>query len=366
MNMHDAITQGTHGVTVEIPEHFELQTNKPFIALLLDQQLGITWHLMWAPHLHMDLRPAHRTHLESRAARHARQMFEQVHAEVGHIEEPRTHDESWSPMIALSYHDLHGHAVLETLHRMAYEPGLEIIMGHLLIPVAGGLIELRAQSKEFGSTGLRESMVLAQQKAPTSFPSQAIYDDPELDEMFPDLVLSRMRRAMHDMLPRITSITTPQSLTHNESFTSLDPACTLTLPPRVHPDDRGELQRTSFCITDGLDHVVLNGSGTRASADKLPALAVASLTPMHESAGVEHVNVTTSVIDEKMISAVVRGQGHQEIRNVFVWWLDENSRVWEIGIMGDTRSPDQELIDELVTSARTLVPAKRKKFLGIF
>lgn len=366
MNMHDAIRQGTHGVTVEIPAHFELQTNEPFIALLLDSQLGITWHLMWAPHLHMDLRPSHREHLEARAARHARHMFEQVHAEVGHIEEPRTHDEPWSPMITLSYHDLHGHTVLETLHRMAYEPGLEIIMGHLLIPVEGGLIELRAQSKEFGSTGLRESMVLAQQKAPTSFPSQDTYDDPKLDEMFPDLVLSRMRRAMREMIPLVTSITAPQSLSPNETFTSLDPPCTLTLPPRVHPDDSGELLRTSFCITDGLDHVVLNGSRVRASADKLPALAVASLTPMHESAGVEDVSVTTTAIDARMISAVVRGQGHQQIRNVFVWWLDERSHVWELGIMGDIHSPEQELIDELVTSARTLVPTKRKKFLGIF
>lgn len=367
MHIHDAIAQGTHGATVAIPTHFELQKDEPFVALMLDHELGITWHIMWAPHLHMDLRATHRAHLESRIARHAHHMFEHVHAEIGSDDPPRTSDASWFPMIALTYHTLHATTVLETLHRMAYEPGLEIIMGHLLVPLEGGLLELRAQARETGATGVRESLVLGLQQAPVHFPPQSAYDTPELDATCPDHVLSRTRRALHDMLPRITSITSPASWPDDETFTSPAPACTLTLPPRFHPDDAGRLQRTSFCITDGLEHLILHRSDARATPDRLAELASEHLRSMYEAKGVRDVDVSTGEVDSSMISAVVRGEGKKgALRHVFVWWLDHTSRMWEMGMLGDPRSPDEELIDELATSARTLVPTRRKKFLGVF
>jgi hypothetical protein len=73
---------------------------------------------------------------------------------------------------------------------MMYQRGKEIVMGHLLIPVAGGLFEVRAICGG-GMTGLRESMLLMAAipkpvEGEAQFLSQRQYDDPRHDAMFPE------------------------------------------------------------------------------------------------------------------------------------------------------------------------------------
>jgi hypothetical protein len=51
---------------------------------------------------------------------------------------------------------------LSVVHRVAYEHGLELVMGHLLVPLRSGLFEFRVIAANKGPTGIRESQLFSE------------------------------------------------------------------------------------------------------------------------------------------------------------------------------------------------------------
>lgn len=115
---------------------------------------------------------------------------------------PRTDDATWSPMIEFERFDVAGGVALTVLHRMSYQPGHEVVMGHTLVPVRRGLFEARWLFTA-GLTGYRETMLHAQQDRGTdeepSRLSQQAMDDSAHDASFPEhpLTLARAARSWH-------------------------------------------------------------------------------------------------------------------------------------------------------------------------
>src|SRR4051794_14780565 len=77
---------------------------------------------------------------------------------------------------------------------------MELVMGHLLVPLQGGLFEARP----FGQgrnpvTGVRESALMIL-RGTQGFLSQAEYDDPAHDAQFPDHPVSQVRHALRSLM----------------------------------------------------------------------------------------------------------------------------------------------------------------------
>ncbi|WP_147443877.1 hypothetical protein [Corallococcus sicarius] len=149
------------------------------------------------------------------------------------------------------------HEALSVVHRMAYEPGLEIVMGHLLIPLSSGLFEFRIIAANRGPTGVRETVLLGEaaakadiktDEALTQLMAGSKPDDPRHDSRFPDHPLSVVR-SMLRMLAEPGSIEVTQpALQHPASEVLLpDMGCAMTPPPRYlrTPDSDGTFLRFS-------------------------------------------------------------------------------------------------------------------------
>lgn len=74
---------------------------------------------------------------------------------------------------------------------MIRTPGLEIAMGHLLVPLRDGVLELRCIARNLGATGERESALLMLEmgrqrgRDPEELMRSIQYNAPEYDAMFP-------------------------------------------------------------------------------------------------------------------------------------------------------------------------------------
>src|SRR5262245_38896900 len=75
----------------------------------------------------------------------------------GPDERPRTADADWTPLIEASLVKRGGGRCARVIRRLTYEPGDEIIVGHVIVPVALGTVELRIVAKA-GMTGVREML----------------------------------------------------------------------------------------------------------------------------------------------------------------------------------------------------------------
>lgn len=79
-------------------------------------------------------------------------------------ESPLTTAAVRSPLISFDRVVVDGKPALSVLHRMAYQPGRGILMGHLLVPRRLGLFEVR-WTNAASQTGFRESVIFAKAAA---------------------------------------------------------------------------------------------------------------------------------------------------------------------------------------------------------
>lgn len=242
----DALREGTHGIRMEVPEG-RVRRSDEHILEVIDDARGVVWYMLFEPFA-TDLDPRHTQERERDVEASARAIFHQTEAtlraqglmssafSMPEGQRSRVDEPSWSPLVEHALVPIDGEPALRVIHRTAYRPGCEFVMGHLVVTSAQGTLEVRVIAQD-RTTGMRECVVFVQRRSASGTSAdldvpiaQSEFDDPALDASFPQHCLSRVRFALawaqepgrirreaHDrerwepvvMLPGFGSITVP-------------------------------------------------------------------------------------------------------------------------------------------------------------
>lgn len=220
-----------------------------------------------------------------------------------------------------------GASALRTVHRMSYEPGNEMIMGHFLVPLRRGLFEARVVSID-QLTGYRESALFLLKRMGRLPPNdeeelkrlvavlrQADFDDPQHDDSFPNHALSRTRAAMRWLYTESGLHVTEMPAPYGSGKVELPRlGCALVPPPRFVYDsaiDASQKEscesfcRVSFCGTDGVERLLVNRWSLPAQglASDLPRVAESFARELHEASGVEDMRLTVEALPSIGVAA---------------------------------------------------------------
>lgn len=378
MSFVDDLASGKHGLVVDLAPHLVMTDKTPTSVTLRDPETDLAWWFFFFPGAHLDLSTAHDAQLVRGIERHTRLLFDSMFDHDRRSEPQldehwrRTKDAAWTPVIEIERTEVPGGTALTILHRMYYRPTKEVIMGHTLVPVRGGLFEARwlGVARE---TGLRESMIMLRRDPDLqakSFPPQAVYDDPAFDALLPAHVLSVVRAAKRWHVEAGLEVKRPPEPPELEI--GLDPyPYAITAPPRfmrhgvaTHGGDRTYVfRRLSFAGTDGAERLIFVRTDER-----IRGIAVAARLRRYadrrtrELAGqVELANPTCAIrplVEERpVVLAVTEGDprtvGCGRARTVWCWLIDDTGHVWAIAIESSVAVPTAELERELAGVARS-------------
>ncbi|MCX4240161.1 hypothetical protein [Paraliomyxa miuraensis] len=364
----EALARGELGLTLRFPEAWSVRESDAGHAAVDDVEGGVGWWVGIFPDVHLEPSERELPGLLAAAHHHARFMFEWMHArDEGNDQPPRTADPEWSPLVSFERDVLQGSEVVWAVHRMRYRPGHELMMGHLLVPRPWGLFDARVITVD-RTTGLRESLTVEKLVAsgmlelgPGIRIPQSTFDDPALDDVFAHHCLSRARTALRWLKEESGLVLDPVELPRVPEEVTVPPlGCALRLPPRFFPLPRapGCFRRTSFCGTDGLEHLFVQQEARARMEHGLSHYAAESTRASHQSQGVTDIELH---VEEHLLRSgvagvvvVVDGQGHQgALRNAVCWWLDETKQPWSLALISTQAIARETLVAELVASARS-------------
>src|SRR5262245_29647082 len=113
-------------------------------ANLIDRERGIGWYVFFFRGIRLDLSEGARAWLRRNVENHAVYLLlNMARRETGPDTESPQEPPARSPLISCEHITVDGAPALSIIHRMMYRPGLEILMGHVLVPVTEGLFEVR-------------------------------------------------------------------------------------------------------------------------------------------------------------------------------------------------------------------------------
>jgi hypothetical protein len=380
MTLLDQLATGELGVVAVPPAHLTVEAHTPTSIKFRADEPGAGFWFLFFPSVHLDLRTSHLAQLERDAHRTARAMFDSMFAQLAAAagprdkdplfdRPPRTADATWTPIIEIEPLQLGAATALSVLHRVAYQPGHETVMGHTLLPAPGGLFEARWFFSS-RSTGTRESTLLIASGNP-GFLQQQAYDDPVHDERFPAHPLSRARAAKrwhHGGRLRLKAMCEwPPA----GPFT-IDPlGCTITAPPRFLPSSRVEIggdvacmfTRLSLSGNDGVEQLfVARGNSALRGADpsgQLLSLAGEQARVWYTLLGYTDVDCQVRPLDsatasvEVLLEARAREPGGIRRRAAAQWFLDDTGRPWWIAITSTVAVPLAEITEEVHAMVRS-------------
>jgi hypothetical protein len=248
MGLMDSLTDGRFGVRFAAGARFQGVEQSDFQAVMARPDDDTHWELRLSP-MRLALRPEEDGVLRADVEREARVLFQTQHAALASMlganrPPPRTEDPDWSPLIELERVALGAAPALRLIYRTAYEPGAEVILGRLLIPVEAGLFQITVRHLA-RTTGLRETALLdrALRQAPGAAPrdvarqlgGQRAYDHPSEDGAFPEHGLSRVRGALAGLMDPERSglqVLAPMPQPPSGEVLLAELGCAVSPPPR--------------------------------------------------------------------------------------------------------------------------------------
>lgn len=345
------------GARVTLPPQVRPDPRMP--GALFDPDTDVRWWVhVGEPRLCLDDHAL--ADLREHAKHHARAMF-MTSPEARERHGARTDDPTWCPLIELERRE----DVLHLVHRMTYEPGREMVMGHRMLPTARGLVEVRVLAMD-GVTGARESVLTlaAMTSDGAQRPlTQAEMDAPEHDAKFPQHALSRVRAALETV--SLTTLSPAPPLPRAEvELTSVGVA--LVPPPRFsylgHFDDGEWFGRTSFCVTDGVEHFGVARRRGRVSRDALARRGrdlVRELL-LHSRATDVEAEVMSDDDDGAFVFARAKGNAGP-LGHAYAFFRDENGDWGYVAILGALAVPPERRVQDLRASLRTRRVLETKK-----
>jgi hypothetical protein len=399
MSFLDALAAGEYGARFEPPDDFEAVEEHPRGARLFDPGRGCEWHigLRSSP---LALAPEDDALLRDDVERAARFEFEQVYAQLdapwpgSERLPPRTDEPGWSPVVHCERVRVAGAPALHEIHRLAYEPGAEIIAGSVQIALGTHTLEFGITLRS-GTTGLRESLLftrLMNERPGTDSQdllrelTQAQKDAPEHDALVPEHPLAVVRGGLRWLLAgadgRLT-VSAPGSVAPAGETELPKAGCAITLPPRYRRFTppipmsptlvmfaRSALGRVLGSTIDvwRLPNVRIEGDDRLAELERLARRNAEEWA----SEGVTGLEVTTERLAGEgeraqvatRIEMVVQGSPS---RSATRWIAEPDGAVFRLGAGGPPYLRHDELratVDQLVSTFRRLpgdgagVPAK--------
>lgn len=363
----DDLASGRLGLTIRLPEHLTLSKQTDTSAELTDARNDVGWWFFFFPGLRLDLAPEHEHLLRRDVERHARVLFDTMFAysQPAGDARPRTEDASWSPVIELERVELGGGPALTVLHRMMYQPTRESVMGHTLIPVAGGLFEARWLAVA-QMTGYRESVLMMKlnEGKDLAFLPQSAYDDPAHDAAFPEHPVTRARAAKRWHEAGCTILEpAPAPVSRDVSLAPL--SCVVSVPPRfmledVSDADRAVFCRASFAGTDGIDRLIVCRTSERIRglfvARRLATYARVRSRFECQRSGLTGVTCEAVSGDGDPVLVTegnTEGIGSARARCVWRWFRDDAGYVWYVALATTVAVPTAEMIEDVAGVARS-------------
>lgn len=265
MKLLEALKSGACGVTFEPPKGAVVRASEFEALAFTEDRLGLQW-LVHFGDVALDL-ASERDDLLTRdldaAARaifHATELNLDGLVKQGKLSKsapnPRVTDPAWSPVIDARPVDLGTGTGLQVIHRTAYRPGMEAVMGHVLVPTAYGVVEFRVTATDRAAS--ERERVLDGETPADALDAQRRVDDPRHDAAYPKHCLSRVRAALATLFEagRVEVVRPP--LATRTGDVTLEPfGGSLTLPPRfaVAGDTSRDIAlftRMSLANTDGV------------------------------------------------------------------------------------------------------------------
>ncbi len=361
------LAAGTLGAGFTVSPSLQVRRDEPRHAELFDADERLTWMVFFFAGVHLDAGAFKDAACDddnaafvARVDAYARQMFDTVFAQL-HVDDPpqpekatpRTADpRGWSALVDVERVDVqgaHGVPALRTVHHMAYEPGRELVMGHLLVPLRDGLLEVRMLGGgKDPTTGVRESVLMIMQeklvdvgKDPSvefKFPSQSTYDDPAHDAQFPGHPLSQVRAALRSVITdlRVEAPPPPRDrgvVELSRMGCALRPPCGFVFA--AVDDNRAVFERVAFCGTDGVESFVVERHGKLRGP--FAADAAGRARGVHTAAGVNDVVIAREEVADidgrAQLGIVVDGNGNGAVRTVYRYFVDGDV-LWSVSIGG--------------------------------
>ena len=387
MGLLDALRDGRFGVRFAVGEEFQVSGQSDFQAAMARPADATQWEVTFSP-MRLALRPEEDAVLRADVERELRVLFQrQYDALAPRLASalgpgrppPRTADPDWSPLVELERVRLGTAPALRLVYRTAYEPGAEMILGRLLIPLEAGLCQFTVRHLS-RMTGLRETALLerAMQRSPDAKPEdvarqlggQRAYDSPSEDAAFPEHGLSRVRAALAELGDAQRGVQVLAPLSPPPSGEVLLPAlgCALSPPPRFTqvPSEALGLGPTLAMFSRPLvDEVrlmdVWRAPDTLAPGpertERLVALAQRNATEW-EREGATDMRMDTRPLPEAdgvaQVSNALQFVAHgQPTRSVSRWLADTDGAVFRITVGGPLYLSTEELLDEADRAARS-------------
>lgn len=383
---------GSHGLQFTPPSSWQLDADEDAFVSFRDATHRVDWYLEFSP-LIVDLSTRHDELLREDLRHDTITVFEsyfamaQTESPIPPVEQgadldavtretvhnllslPRTkRDSNWSPVVSIERATISDVPVLVVIHRLTYSAGDELIIGRIVISLEQGTIYLSALRRA-DMTGVRESfLVITRQHtveegdAGLSEISQAMIDDPTLDERFPDHPLSAIRRALHWALttPLDLRIRTPLSSEPETPMTLPRSGCSITPPPRfrVCPAMAAKMDSS---LTPFIRATVPQGGSYGFDVWRVPSLSIKGrqATQRLRRIAEEHMRewgrdgdpavefewVEYSIRDglpgvSTYVSFHVHGQRNHAVAN---WFVDHDGTVFRVCMAGSISRSREEL-----------------------
>lgn len=355
--MKDLSAAEEHGARVSLPPRVRPDARMP--GAMVDPETHVRWwvHVDREPRLCLDDHAL--DDLREHAEHHARAMF-LTSPEARERHGSRIDDPTWSPLVDFERRG----DVLHLVHRMGYEPGREMVMGHRMLPTARGLIEVRVLAIDHVTGGRESVLTLAAMTNGNDRPlTQQEMDSPAHDATFPAHALSRVRAALDGVALEALAPAAPLPPEEVEMTTV---GVALVPPPRfayLGDFDGGEwFGRTSFCLTDGVEHFGVARCRGRVPRDALARRGRDHACEMLERAGATDVSAEVLADDEHGAFVFARAAGSAgPLGQAYGFFAEDDGRWGYVAILGSTAVPPARRVQDLRASLRTRRTLETKK-----
>lgn len=393
------LKNGLPGVQFAVPEGWQVHEDQERRAVLLDNERKVGWHLVHTP-WRLDLRRQHDEVLRRDIERHARYTFVEQYKQIelppgSERPPPRVLDPTWSPIIEIDHIRVGEAPALLILRRVAYEPAIEVVLGHVQIPLVTGLCDLTVFHRT-NETGGREGALL--EKALLKYPGetpqalvqrlgQRYFDDPAHDATFPGHALTLVRGALRWLLggpEQRIKVTAPMGEMPAGELGLPMASCAVQVPPRYVPLPPGAVPMPRSMVV--MTRVLLEGGENPRILDVwhltdvlLKGSAAERASQLHElikknAAEVEEqgVKIDLAVKDlpsegeQVRASTEMRVQAGAPTLSVSRWMVEPDGQVFRVSISAPDYIPAAELNDEadaVMKSWRRLAKVGRTAWL---
>ncbi len=159
MKLIEALESGACGALFTPPESAVLGPSEKHGVMFHDPRTELQWMVTFGD-VALDLAPEHDALLADDALRAAQAVFAGAAAELDAAEaagrapksrpDPRTKAADWSPLLEFKPVSIGNTTGLRAVHYAALREGLEIVVGHVIVPVAFGVLEFRCTNANRG------------------------------------------------------------------------------------------------------------------------------------------------------------------------------------------------------------------------